>query len=145
MPTSSLKMLIFSNDKMGSLYKSILSVVEPISLTKTYRVIIEESSRLVEAEYGAIFMMKDGILKETYSTLSRESDIQPRKNDYCYKSCRNRQIYIFGKKEIKRLYPLMQNTKSLVLIPLFYGSQSLGILVLRSSKIFHFDRKKVGI
>ncbi len=145
MPTSSLKMLIFSNDKMGSLYRSILSIVEPISLTTIYRTIIEESSRLVEAEYGAIFMMKDGLLKRVYSTVPHEYEVQPRERGYSYKSYRDRRIYVFSEKEIKTLYSHMRHTKSLVLIPLFHGSESLGVLALRSSRTFHFDKKKIDI
>jgi signal transduction histidine kinase len=144
----SYSMYVLNSKSVDSLYKSIIAIAAPTLPKNIYKAIVEESCKLVDAEYGAIFTMPEGRkLKRIYSTVPHEYEIQPSIEGNSFKAYINKQIYILGEKEIAEKYPAMHEagTKSLLILPLFYENESLGVLTLRSRKNFHFDKKKVDV
>src|SRR5882762_428392 len=132
---------------LKDIYVASLKFMVPLTTRETYKIIVKEAAKLVGAEYGSIFLANDGVLYRAYSSVPHRNRLEPRPNGYAYNTFQKKEIFIHTTKTIHESHPELENeaVKSLVLIPLSYRKESLGVLTLTSKSKAFFDEKKIRI
>ncbi len=138
--------IIFKNT-IETMYASTIEVMSPLTTKQVYKAIVQEAANLVGADFGSIFIAKNGKLKIVYTTVPIKRRITPRVNGNASRAYKNNELVVLNKQEIKIAHPeaLERNIKSIIIIPLSANGKSLGVLTLQSSKHEYFDNKKINI
>lgn len=128
--------------------QAALKFLQPLGLEETYKTIAKEAKKLVEAEYGSIFIVKkNNSLERIYATSREVYKIKIRPEGFVYKSFRSRQPIVLGEKDIPTLPKEIQTlqTKTVVLIPLTYKGKSIGVLSVFSKKKRAFNNDELNL
>jgi K+-sensing histidine kinase KdpD len=127
--------------------KTALSFLSPLTTEQTLVVIVNEARKLVDAEYGSIFLENDNKLKRVYASFELLYDIKPLREGFVYKSFRTHKPYVVNIKRLEKLYPKLKEigVKSDVVIPLSYKGDCIGVLTLQSLRSEHFSKKELEI
>ena len=133
---------------LETINKSGLRLLEPLTLSETYEIIVKEAIRLVDAAYGSLTLISGDKFSQVYSTLP--ITVKRRKKGFTYKALKSRKILIVNTEKTDgflKLYPDYQNLgiKSVVLIPLFYKKEAIGVLAINSFRSEHFNKRKLDI
>lgn len=126
--------------------QSALKFLSNHSLKETYSTIIEEALRLVQADYGTIFLLENDELKNVFSSPGFE-DLIVRKRGFTYEAfVKNTPMVLQGTK-VLQIHPIVQKMKvrSILFIPLSYQDKSIGVLTIRSvvNKRFSHDELEI--
>lgn len=125
-----------------------LRLLEPLSLSESYEIIVKEAVKLVDAAYGSLTLIDGDRFSQVYSTLP--VTIKRRKKGFTYKALKSRKILIVDTKKTPgflKLYPdyVDLGIKSIVLIPLFYKKEAIGVLAINSLRSEHFNKRELDI
>jgi len=137
-----------SQNILEKINTSALKLLAAQSLEELCPIIVEEAKQLVDAEYGAIFLQEKDKLKKTSVTSNKLlKKIDVRKKKYIEKVFQNGNISILHSNEIQSLHPELKtfDIKSIIIIPLSYRTEPIGILMLHSLKNKYFTNKKLHI
>lgn len=129
-------------------HKASLKFLEPLELKETYRFIVKEAIRLVNAHYGSLVLEKNGSFQRVYSTMLVNLPIRKRGNTY--KAFTERKAFFIHNQESlehSRAFPyvIKLGIKSVIYIPLLYKKEAVGVLVLDSKNEEHFTKKELDI
>lgn len=132
---------------LAKVYKAGLKFLVPLTLDETYKTIVGEAVRIVNAKYGSILLMQSGSLQRTYASSPILHKIKPRKKGYLYSVFQTRKPRILTENRIVRIHPEYQalETHSDIIIPLIYKNKSMGVLTVQSEKEEHFAKKEFDI
>jgi signal transduction histidine kinase len=136
------------DSNLEKIYTSGLKLLEPLTLESTYETIVKEAIKLVGASYGSLTVPQDGEFKQVYSTLP--VSVSRRKKGFTYKAFQQRKIIIVEADQepgFLDIYPNYKDLgiKSIVLIPLFYRKQAIGVLAVNSIKRAHFTKEYLSM
>ena len=129
------------------LYKSALRFLTPLSLSETYKIIVEEAKKLVGAKYASIFTMENGQLKRTATTDRSLMEIIPRKRGLTYQVYIEHKPVVRTNKELEKVHPQFKNKKvgTDLLISLSYHNFTFGVLSVISSDIHRFGKENIEV
>lgn len=124
-----------------------LALLDTLAPAETYRTIVEEAIRLVDAEYGSILLAKEGKLLRAYASDDFFNLLTIRKGGTIEEAFKNKKLIvnniIAGTKV--DLHIREKGIKSVILIPLVYRNKSIGVLSVLSLKREHFTKKQVRV
>ena len=130
------------------IYRSTLSFLEPLSLEERFKIAVEEASKVAEAEYGSIFLGdKNGELVRVYSNVPAKRQAEPRERGYSHKSFVNGKLYIVTEGTLKKIHKELydKGVKSLIIIPLSFNYETIGVLTLQSGIPQEMDKRTINV
>lgn len=132
------------NTPLEKIHKAAVKFLVPLNPVETYKLIVDEATKLVKADYGHILLFQDNDLKRVYATDPIFFKIKNRRRGFMFNVFRKRRSIILALKDVTSIHPLMQQIKikSIVGIPLSYRNKSIGVLGLLSKKRNFFSEKK---
>ncbi len=136
-----------SNDLLEKVYVSSLSYLQPLTLEERYKIAVEESVRVTGAHHGSIFLLDpQGEFVRAYSDVPSTSQVQPRKNGNTRRAVNEEKLLIVQGEELKKAHLKLYNKgiKCLILIPLSFNKQTIGILSLQAHETKHFGKEMLG-
>ncbi len=125
--------------------KASLKLLHPLSLQETYKAIVNEALKLVDAELGTIILEQDGQLKRVYFNNKVLESVQRRKRGYTYKAFTQQRAIVVGIKSYQKVFPVFKklSIKSSIIIPFSYRGKSIGVMIVHSVKEKHFSSKEL--
>lgn len=126
---------------------SALKLMETQSLEALCATIVDEARKLVNAEHGSIFLMREDKLERIYTSSAILFKAKIRKKGYTEKAFRLRTVTILQGKKLEKINPKVSimGVKSLAMIPLSYRTQSIGVLSMYFQKEEHFSERVLHI
>lgn len=120
---------------LESLNSSALKLLAAQSLDELCAEIVEEAKKMAEVEQAEIFLQEKDKLEPVYLTSSKLSKIRIKKKGEIDKASRNNTITIIHGEAITKLHPELKKlaVNSVLIIPLAYRNQSIGVLLLFSA------------
>ncbi len=114
--------------------KSALKFLEPLSLTKTFSVIVHEAIRLVGADEGLIILESRGELQKMYAYPKSANKAVIRRRGFAYKAFKKQKAFLIQQKDFEKNDPRAaeKGVESILFIPLSYKNKSIGVLIARS-------------
>lgn len=108
----------------------------PMSLEKTYAVIIEEALMQVNGIYGSIVLPEGGRFKRVSTSSPKAYRTSIRKRAYAYRTYRDRVPFVVPITQIKSAHPELidYGVKWSIFLPLSYENKSIGVLILHSTE-----------
>lgn len=139
-----------SKNPLEEIHNSSLKFLAPLTPERTYETITEEAMELVGAEYGSILLMVKGELERVYASDPILYKIQPRRRGLIYESFRTQRPSILKArtlKEARERHPALReiSARSIILIPLSYRGESLGVLTVLAARAKTFDEEQLNI
>jgi len=129
--------------------KAALKLLAAQKLDKLCAVIVEEGKKLVGAEYGSIFLFgtNKNKLEPIYSSSPILNKPKIKRKGYTDKAFVTGAVTILQSTEIKKVYPEVKplGINSIVLLPLSYKSESIGVLAMHSLKNEYFTNRQLHI
>jgi K+-sensing histidine kinase KdpD len=120
---------------LEDVYLSSLQLLVPSSPQETYKIIIDEATKLVNAKCGTLFLGHQGTLSRVYSTVPSKLWVEPREKGYTYKSYISGQARVISRAQLIKYHPEFEPaTRSIIFIPLFFSNSPSGVLALQSSR-----------
>ncbi len=118
------------------IYKSSLKFLEPSTLEKVCSTIVHEAVKLIKAEYGSIFLARNGGLERVYASSPAIYEINIQPNGFIYKSIKKHKAYVLNVSKDNSPNPIIKKLKikSIIVIPLSYKNESIGVLTVLSLK-----------
>lgn len=135
---------------LKKIYRSGLKFLEPITLSQTHLLVAEEAVRLLNADWGALYLAK-GREFDRVATYPEGSDLnsiyKPRKRGFTYLAYSKKKTFLVGKEEIIEAHPELakHGYESAICIPLSYHKRSIGALVLLSKENHKFSDKELNL
>lgn len=124
-----------------------LILLDDITPKETYRVIVEQAMNLMDAEYGSILLGNGEQLLPVYVSDNFFHSIKVRKNGTLEQSYKNKKLivnHITSKTKVNSLIKKV-GIQSVILIPLSYHGNSIGVLSVLSLKKEHFSKKQIDM
>lgn len=124
------------NLKHQQIYEIGTKLLEPLTLEETYRTVVAQGCLLLNAAYGSIYLWENGTLQRMYSTLPLKKQLTHQKLGFIAQVFTNQKILIVPIQRLKKTYPQLKivGLKQIIIVPLIYKNQSLGVLSLRTFK-----------
>lgn len=128
---------------LEKIYGASLKFLEPLTPLEAYKIIVHEAIKLVKADYGSIFLVEQEELKRVYASNNKLFNNTPRKKGWVQRVFKKRKTLLIDVKQIHTIHPglVKLGVKSILLIPLSYKGESLGVLTVQSAKKEPFLRK----
>ncbi len=132
---------------LETINKSAFKLLASQSLEKLCVTIVEEAKKLVGAEHGSIYLLEKHKLEKIYTSSHILKKTKVKKKGYTEQTFRTRKITILRGIEMENVDPEVKSLKikSVVLIPLSYKTESIGVLTLYSLKEEYFTSKQLYI
>lgn len=125
---------------LENIYKSVLKFLEPLTPEETYATVVNEALKLVKAEFGSILLNHKGDLRRVYASSPLLFKIKPTKNGYLQRVFKSRKPMMASSNEIELINSDIKviDGRSIIIVPLSYRKQSVGVLTAASyqGKIF---------
>jgi signal transduction histidine kinase len=120
------------NGYLNRIYKSSLRFLYPLTAKETYKIIAEEAKKNFDADYASVFLARGEVLCRVYSDVPASMQTEPRRRGLAYKAYKNGKLYVHTDKSLKTFHPELtsKGTKSLVMVPLAYKANTMGVLTL---------------
>lgn len=133
---------------LEKVHKASIKFLEPLELKETYRLIVKEALKLVNAHYGSLVLEKNGVFQRVYTTMPVNLSIRKKGNTY-KAFIEQKAFFIHNQKssEHTRAFPglIRLGIQSVIYIPLLYKKESMGVLVFDSKNEEHFTKKELDI
>lgn len=122
-----------------------LKYLSPLNLQETCRLIVEEGIKLIQTDFGSIFIAQNEELKRVYASSSFFNKIKHHKNDYIHKALKINKPVILSVKQIFRYHPEIKRIKihSGIALPLTHKRKPVGVITMMSLKDNYFTGKRV--
>ncbi len=138
-----------ASDKiLEQIYYSIQNFLEPLSSEELYKLIVDEASKLVKAEWASIHLLNDdGELVRVYTSNPLFYSVKPRKRGQLVKAFKKNTAFVADASRVVAVHPEMAEAgiKSILHIPLPYEHKSIGILVIYSQQTEHFSHEELEV
>ncbi len=110
--------------------------LHPLSPEDTYAILLKEAEKMFGTSGGSIFLRFHKKWYRVYSTIAEEKQITPRSTGFSYLTLQTRVPTVISKEKFLKSHPQVKNytEESLLLVPLYYNNESIGIIALRSAK-----------
>lgn len=127
--------------------KSGLKLLGTMTPEETYAEIVNEAMHLVDAEYGSIILKINDKLERVYASHPFYYKIKMRKEGNVESAFRDNKLVVNSANKVGKVHPIVKKmgVQSVILIPLSYHGESIGMLSLHSLKKEHFNQKEVNI
>ncbi len=122
---------------------ALVRLLLPISLDNVYEAIVTEAIKLVGAVYGSIFLFdeKTQTFNRAYTNVKKNQQFLPRANGNTYWVYINNKPRLVPREILAKAHPEIDKiVHSVLLIPLSYQNEKLGVLSLKSSLKAPFTR-----
>ena len=134
---------------LEEIHNSSLKFLAPLTPERTYETITQEAVKLVGAEYGSILLGVKGELERVYASNQILYKIIPRRRGLIYEVFRTQQPAILKARElegVRERHPALReiSTRSIILIPLSYRGESLGVLTVQAAKTKSFTASELN-
>lgn len=118
------------------IYNAALRLLFQSTLEETYPTIVKEAIKLVGAQHGSIFFIKEGKIDRVYTTLKTLQKVTPRLNGNTWKVYSKRKPYLLKGDAINILHPQLDklHINSDIGIPLAYDKKIFGVLSILATK-----------
>lgn len=115
--------------------RAAVKMMEPLDSSSLYEVCTKQALKLSGADYGSLFLEKNGKLRRKYSNLPLKYRLKPRKNGYTYTAFKEGKIKSINMHTIGRIHPNADKKfGSTIFIPLVYQRKRIGVISLDSVK-----------
>ncbi len=134
-------------DTLAKINKAGLKLLETMTPEETYKVIVDEAISLVAAEYGSVFLGQEDAIIRVYASHVFFDKIKARKEGYVKTAFKKNKVIINPADTVAKVHPIIKEMgiQSIVLLPLSYRGESIGVLALHSLKKEHFSQKEIDI
>lgn len=121
------------------IYRSGLKFLTPLDSEKTYKMVVEEVLKLVDAQAGSILILDGKDLIRAYSSDPQVYTFQPRKRGFTYRVFKTRKPIVTTPAEMGKAHPELKSFgfKTYLAVPLTYKNTTVGVLTV----IFKEDKK----
>lgn len=135
------------DDVLEKIYKAGLKFLDPLGSEETYKTIVDEAVKLVDADYGSIALLIDDDFQKVYSSSPDGVKSPVRKRAFAYQAVSEKRPLIVNTEDIGDAHPeLRQNgIVSTIHIPLSYKNNSIGVLIVNSKKPQKFGGREMDI
>jgi K+-sensing histidine kinase KdpD len=132
---------------LEKIYGASLRFLEPMSLENTCEIVVKEAIKLVNAEYGSLFIYKKNQLRRYYTTSEELAKIVPPRTGNVYTTFREQKSRVITIKENEQVHPKIRSLgiRSIILIPLIYKNKSMGVLTMHSFQNKDFSENELNI
>src|SRR5437764_772280 len=115
--------------------KAALKFLEPLTPEETYRIIVDEIRKLVDAEHGAVTLEQQGELRRVYASFPT-GPVVARKNGFTARAVREKEILFIKTSDVIAIRPDLKydGVKHVIMVPLTYRNKSIGVLNLYFKK-----------
>jgi len=136
-----------NNNILEQINASGLKLLASFSPEQLCPTVVEEAKKLVRAEHGAMFLLNQDKLILAYSSSAIASQIKIKKHGYLNQASKAHQITIMHSKDIEKQQPMLEKNgiKSIIIIPLSYRTETIGIMILYSLRDQYFTHKESNI
>lgn len=103
----------------------------------TYRIALKEGSKLVDAQYGSIFLNQHHTridLKQVYSTVPEVQQLDPSSEDSTVIVYKTGKPIFIAEDDFNTTYPQTEKVFSVAVIPIKDGKKSIGVMTLQNFK-----------
>lgn len=131
-------------DKINQAGLSLLEITSP---EETYSVVVKEAIKLVNAEYGVLYLVVEGKLKSIYESDPVLLKQKPKKRSSLEKAYKKNKI-ILDKIEIisdTKLNNNPEEIKTIIWIPLVYRRNVVGVLEVLSQNVSNFNTEQIEV
>src|SRR5947199_55709 len=110
--------------------QAALKFLSQKSPSQLFKIIVDEGIRLTGAQYGSIFLLQDDKLSNVYSSSPSFEKLSVRKNGFTYTAFKTNKPMLIAGEKVNNIHKEIRETniKSILLIPLSYENNSIGIL-----------------
>ncbi len=131
---------------LEEVYKSSMKFLTPLDLETTYKSVVHEAMRLLQADEGTILLFDSGELRRVYATKEELFLIRPRKRGLSYRVYKTKKPLVLSNHELYKLHSEMEEMKIKhdMIFPLIYEDNSYGVISIMSTKK-KFGRKDMDI
>lgn len=135
------------DQNLEKVYKAGLKFLVPLTLAENYALIVKEAMKLVKADEGSILIEQKGELLRTYASSPDLYQIKSSQKGYMRMVFKTRIPLILSPKEIAKVNPHIKkiNAESIMIIPLYYKNESIGVLTLMSTRKDYFTQQDINI
>jgi signal transduction histidine kinase len=129
--------------ELEKIYKASLKLLMPILPDETYKIIVDEAIKLVDADSGVIYLFSDSVFKPVYASAPILYEIKPRRGGNNYKAFTKKKPIIAPISDIGKAHPELKSRPigAAIFIPLSYGNKSIGVLTLNTRDEKKFNEK----
>lgn len=130
------------------LYHSTLFFLEPLKLEERFKIAVEEAGKVAGADCGSIFLGdRNGELVRVYTNVPPIRQVEPREKGYSHKSFTNGKLYIVTELKLKKIHIELYNVgvRSLIIIPLSFNHETIGVLTLQSKIPQVMDKTTINV
>lgn len=118
---------------LQKIQRAAVEVLLPLDSQTLFETCLREAAFLGQANWGSLFLEKNGRLVRVYTTVPQQYRVTPRPNGNTYQSFLDGKIRFMNKQTIHKAHPEAENQHEVfILIPLKYQGKSLGVLTLQS-------------
>ncbi len=127
------------------IYKAVSKFLQQLTPEEMYKAIVEEGLKLVDTDYGSLFLKNDGGLDRVYTTLPEYRPI--RKRGFTYQAFHNQEVLVKNAEQFGRYHPNIKKLGSLsnIFLPLVIKGESVGVLNINSFKTVEEAKKDISI
>lgn len=141
---------MISQKDLEALYKAGQQFLHSLTPEQTYMALVEEGKKLCHAQWGSVFLPTPNGFKKVYSSIPSLLLVKPRKRGTVYKAFTFNKPHIYTQNEVRIMKKNHSEfsrlpIQSVVLIPLSYGDDSMGVVAFQSNKKNHFTKETVDI
>src|SRR5690349_4980502 len=117
---------------LAKINTSAINFLVPQTPEETFKSIVTEAKKLINAQAGSIFLERNGQLQRVYTTDPIFFKVQIRKRANTYKAYTKHKVIVAYRKETVQAHPQLkpETYQTFVFIPLFYKKKSVGVLNL---------------
>lgn len=132
---------------LEKIYLASIRFLQPLSLEETYKVIVEESVKLVNGDSGRIFLVEKDKFIPAYSSSPDRLMREPRRKGNVYLSFAKNKAFVAHSREIAKTYPKYSKAgiRSIMYIPLSNNNVAYGVMTIRSKKDIFFKKDELSI
>lgn len=127
--------------------QATIRFLEPLTAEETYKIIVDESIKLVKAKFGSIFLQNKGSLNRAFTNNPQLWKITPRNRGFTYQAFKQMSSKVIKSIQFTKIHPQIKSMgiKSVIFIPLSYHKKSIGVISLDSKTSPDFTIKELEL
>ncbi len=120
--------------------QAAIKLLLPLTLTESYKTIIDEIVDLTQAQGGVILRIESSSLKPVYEKNLKCKDIIPREKGFTYKAFSRGKVVVIYPDDFNPIHPQLNGLKTIVFIPLSFKGEKIGVISIEFSEHKSFDK-----
>lgn len=132
---------------LDKIYNAALKFLVPLTPMETYNIVIEEATKLVDAQHGSVFLKKGSRFERVYTSYPPLYRVQARKRGFVYEVFKANKPRIVPITIIGKAHPELKKTfaGSDIMVPLSFENKAIGVITLLSKPGKEFSRRDLGL